>query len=555
MLSAARAILLGEAEVVLAGGTESMSNTPYLLPRARWGYRLGHDEIVDGMYRDGFNDPLSGLIMGETAEELAVESGHRRARPPTPTPPRPSAAARRRARRGRFAAEIAPVAVAGRKGETLVDADEHPRDGVTVEALAKLAPVFRPGGTVTAGNASGITDGAAALLVASEAAAAELGLPVAGWLLDWEVVGVDPRIMGIGPVPADPPAARRGAASASTRSRRSSSTRPSPRRRSPACAELPFDPARVNPDGGAIALGHPIGATGARILVTLLHGTGRPPASGSGSPRSASRAAWASPRWSSGADLGDPPCRASLLAYLREDKVGPYSTRSPRAGVDRGERRARDAGAPTARGRAASPRRRRRPAAHRRRRRRARALRRGAAIRGRALDPPVPERDQMEWELLDRARAGAAAGVRRSAAATRWSTSSWAARSTRTSSAPAGRAGHDCFADAGFALDHLAHAVTRERRRPPVRAPAARRWAPARRSTAATTRRVQPPGPRDGRRRAPRPTASSRPTALDDPAWWVRTVQWHPENLVADPAQRALFLDFLAAAARHAGTR
>ena len=270
VISAARTILLGEARVILAGGTESMSNTPYLLPRARWGYRLGSEEIVDGMYRDGFLDPLSGLIMGETAEELAAESGITRdASDAYAAETQRRCEAARKA--GRFAAEIAPVTVAGRKGEVLVAADEHPRDGVTVEALAKMAPVFRPGGTVTAGNASGITDGAAAILVASEEAAAELGLPVAGWLLDWEVVGVDPRIMGIGPVPATRNLlARRQLGFDAIEEIELNEAFAS---QALAClAELPFDRDRVNPDGGAIALGHPIGATGARILVTLLHG-------------------------------------------------------------------------------------------------------------------------------------------------------------------------------------------------------------------------------------------------------------------------------------------
>ena len=270
VLSAARALLLGEAGVILAGGTESMSNTPYLLPRARWGYRLGSSEIVDGMYRDGFVDPLSGLIMGETAEELAVESGVTRAASDAfaAESQRRCAAARQA---GRFAAEIAPVTVAGRQGETRVDSDEHPRDGVTVETLAKMAPVFRPGGRVTAGNASGITDGAAALLVATEAAAAELDLPVAGWLLDWEVVGVDPRIMGIGPVPATRRLlARRALDFAAIEEVELNEAFAC---QALAClAELPFERERVNPDGGAIALGHPIGATGARLLVTLLHG-------------------------------------------------------------------------------------------------------------------------------------------------------------------------------------------------------------------------------------------------------------------------------------------
>jgi acetyl-CoA C-acetyltransferase len=270
MISAARAILLGEAEVVLAGGTESMSNTPYLLPRARFGYRLGSDEIVDGMYKDGFNDPLSGLIMGETAEELAAESGITREAADlyAVETQRRCEAARGR---GRFAAEIEPIRIAGRKGDTVIAADEHPRDGVTLESLAKMPAVFRPGGTVTAANASGITDGAAALLVTSEAAAVRHGLVPAGYLLDWEIVGVEPRIMGIGPVPATRQLLQRNsldyAAIEAVELNEAFASQ------ALAClAQLPFDPARVNPDGGAIALGHPIGATGTRIVVTLLAG-------------------------------------------------------------------------------------------------------------------------------------------------------------------------------------------------------------------------------------------------------------------------------------------
>lgn len=276
VLSAARAIQLGEADVVLAGGAESMSNTPYLLPRARWGQRLGHAEVVDGMYRDGFDDPLSGLVMGETAEELAAEAGIDRA-----AADRYAAESQRRCQRareaGRFAAEIAPVEVpAGRPGKppTVVAADEHPRDGVTAASLARLPAVFRTGGTVTAGNASGITDGAAALLVASAAAAAELGLPVAARLVGWEVVGVEPRLMGIGPVPAVQRLLAKtgldGAAVGEVELNEAFASQVL------ACLnELEFDLGAVNPDGGAIALGHPIGATGARILVTLLHGMAR----------------------------------------------------------------------------------------------------------------------------------------------------------------------------------------------------------------------------------------------------------------------------------------
>jgi acetyl-CoA C-acetyltransferase len=270
ILSAARAIRLGEAEVVLAGGTESMSNTPYLLPRARWGYRLGHAEIVDGMYRDGFDDPLSGLVMGATAEELAAEAGVGRDEADAYAVESQRRCQRARAE-GRFTAEIVPVAVPGRKGETSVERDEHPRDDVELEALARMTPVFREGGTVTAGNASGITDGAAAVIVASEAAVDRLGLAPAAWLLDWEVVGVEPRIMGIGPVPATRRLLeRRGLDLEEIEAVELNEAFAS---QVVACLrQLPFASERVNPDGGAIALGHPIGATGARIVTTLVHG-------------------------------------------------------------------------------------------------------------------------------------------------------------------------------------------------------------------------------------------------------------------------------------------
>ena len=270
VLSAARAIRLGEARVVLAGGTESMSNTPYFLPRARWGYRLGHDEIVDGMYRDGFNDPLSGLVMGETAEELAEEAGvDRQASDAWAVASQNRSEAARGA--GRFESEIAPVVVKQRKGEITVEHDEHPRDGVVEASLAKLKPIFREGGRVTAGNASGITDGAAAMIVASEEAAIELGLPVAGILHDWEVTGVEPRIMGIGPVPAVRELLPRNGLDYGDIDQ--VELNEAFACQVLACLEdLPFDREKVNPDGGAISLGHPIGCTGARILVTLLHG-------------------------------------------------------------------------------------------------------------------------------------------------------------------------------------------------------------------------------------------------------------------------------------------
>jgi acetyl-CoA C-acetyltransferase len=270
VLSAARTILTGEARVVLAGGTESMSNTPYLLPRARTGYRLGNAEIVDAMYKDGFNCPLSNLAMGETAEELAEEMGIDRAASDAFALASQLRCERARAE-GRFESEIAPVTVPGKKGDVTVEKDEHPRDGATLESMTKLKPVFRDNGVVTAANASGITDGAAAIVVASRAAAHELGLPVVARLVGWEVVGVEPRIMGIGPVPAvrkllDKTGLDTGAIDEVEINEAFAA-------QVLACnRELGFDPARLNPDGGAIALGHPIGATGTRLLVTLLHG-------------------------------------------------------------------------------------------------------------------------------------------------------------------------------------------------------------------------------------------------------------------------------------------
>jgi acetyl-CoA C-acetyltransferase len=270
VLSAARTILTGEAGVVLAGGTESMSNTPYYLPRARTGYRLGNAEIVDGMYKDGFNCPISNLVMGETAEELAAEMGIDRAASDAFALESQLRCERARAE-GRFVSEIAPVTVSGKKGDVTIDRDEHPRDGATLESMTKLKPVFRDNGVVTAANASGITDGAAAIVVASRAAARELGLPVVARLMGWHVVGVDPRIMGIGPVPAVRKVLEKagldiGAIDEIELNEAFAA-------QVLACnKELGFDVSRLNPDGGAIALGHPIGATGTRILVTLLHG-------------------------------------------------------------------------------------------------------------------------------------------------------------------------------------------------------------------------------------------------------------------------------------------
>jgi acetyl-CoA C-acetyltransferase len=266
----ALSIAAGENEAVLAGGTECMSATPYLLTRARFGYRMGDSELVDGMYRDGFLCPLCGQLMGETAENLVREYGILREEGDAYAAESQRRAAEAMAS-GRFDAEIAPVTVAGRKRSTVVERDEHPRPGTTVESLAKLPPVFDPeSGTVHAGSSSGITDAAAALVLASEEEVHRAGVEPLGRVVAWTSAGVEPERMGVGPVPAlrsllakeklalsDIDLIELNEAFAA---------------QVIACArELPFDPARLNVNGGAIALGHPIGATGARIATTLLH--------------------------------------------------------------------------------------------------------------------------------------------------------------------------------------------------------------------------------------------------------------------------------------------
>src|SRR5256885_1018849 len=286
IILAAEKIMLGRANIVLAGGTESMSRVPYFAEGARWGARLGHVDLVDGMYRDGFNDPLSGLVMGETAEKLAAQYEISR--------DEQDEFALRSQRRaaaaiasGRFNDEIVSLSLwerAGVRGEAKAKVslhpkgegtksfttDEHVRADTSIESLSKLKPVFSKDGTVTAGNSSGITDGAASLIVMSKAALKDSGAEPLARIVDYEIVGVPPEIMGIGPVPA---------------------TRAILERQKLALADidlielneafaaqviacdrdLQFDQERLNVNGGAIALGHPIGCTGVRITTTLLH--------------------------------------------------------------------------------------------------------------------------------------------------------------------------------------------------------------------------------------------------------------------------------------------
>lgn len=270
ILLGAERIRLGRARVVLAGGAESMTRVPYLLDRARTGYRLGNAPLVDAMYRDGFLDPICGLLMGETAEKLAdlykISRDEQDAY---------ALESQRRAgaaiQENRFCREIVPVTVPGRKGETrTVERDEHPRPETTIEEIRKLPPVFREGGTVHAGNSSGITDGASSVLLMSESAAKERGLKPQGWVGESVVVGVDPSIMGIGPVPATRELLKRTGRKLSDYEL--VELNEAFAAQVLACdRDLQFDRARLNVNGGAIALGHPIGATGARIVTTLLH--------------------------------------------------------------------------------------------------------------------------------------------------------------------------------------------------------------------------------------------------------------------------------------------
>jgi acetyl-CoA C-acetyltransferase len=269
IMLAANEVRNGAAHACVAGGVETMSRNPFLLPDMRKGYRLGDRPVLDGNFQDGFHCPLVDGPMGGTAETLAERYEIDR-----DAQDRYAMESQRKAevaqKAGRFAEEIAPVTVKTRKGETIVDTDEHPRHGTSLESLAKLPAVFKKDGTVHAGNSSGITDGAAAVLVTSAGFARERGLTVMARLTGGAMAGVEPGIMGIGPVPAtkqlladtgvslgDIDLVELNEAFAA---------------QVIACdRELGLDPERLNVNGGSIALGHPIGATGTRIVVTLLH--------------------------------------------------------------------------------------------------------------------------------------------------------------------------------------------------------------------------------------------------------------------------------------------
>jgi len=266
---AAQAIMLGDAEVVIAGGMEGMSSAPYLLPKARYGYRMGHGEVIDHMIKDGLWCALSDCHMGSTAENVALEREISRF-----DQDEFSARSHQKAaaawEQGIFAEEVVPVEVKQRKGTVVVDRDEHIRPDTTVEVLSKLRPAFASDGSVTAGNASGINDGAAAVVVMSRNKAEELGVQPMASIRSYATAGVPPRIMGIGPVPATQKALAR--AGLSLQEIDLIEANEAFAAQSLAVGrELGWDWERVNVNGGAIALGHPIGASGCRILVTLLH--------------------------------------------------------------------------------------------------------------------------------------------------------------------------------------------------------------------------------------------------------------------------------------------
>ncbi len=266
---ACQEIATGNLECALAGGTESMSRLPYYLDGARWGYRLGNQELVDGMYRDGFFCPMAKMVMGETAEVLAEQY-----KIPREEQDEFALASQARAATaiaaGHFREEIVPVTLQSKKGTTIFDRDEHPFADATLEKLGRLSPVFSKEGTITAGNSSGITDGAAAVVVAGAAFVKEHNLKPLARVLAVTSAGVDPRIMGIGPVPA----LRKMAEKHHLKMADFDLVELNEAFAAQVLAcdrELHFDRDTLNVNGGAIALGHPIGCTGARITVTLLH--------------------------------------------------------------------------------------------------------------------------------------------------------------------------------------------------------------------------------------------------------------------------------------------
>ncbi|MGG7164218.1 acetyl-CoA C-acetyltransferase [Clostridium ihumii] len=267
---AAQIIKLGDADVILAGGTESMSNAPYVLPSNRWGQRMGDGKVVDTMIKDGLWEAFNDYHMGMTAENIAEEYNFTRE-----MQDQFSLTSQLRAEKaikeGRFKDEIVPVEIPQRKGDPIIfDTDEFPKANSTIEKLAKLKPAFKKGGTVTAGNASGINDGAAMLIIMAKEKAEELGIKPLATIKSYASAGVDPKVMGCGPIPATKKALEKVNLKVEDLDLIEANEAFAAQSLA-VLKDLNLNPEIVNVNGGAIALGHPIGASGARILVTLLH--------------------------------------------------------------------------------------------------------------------------------------------------------------------------------------------------------------------------------------------------------------------------------------------
>jgi acetyl-CoA C-acetyltransferase len=270
LILAAQSIILGDADIIVAGGVENMSQAAYLLPDARKGLRMGPAQFLDSMISDGLTDAFSSTHMGLTAENIAQRYNLSR-KEQDEFACASQSKAEAAVKSGRFSAEITPVVIPQKKGEpTVIAQDEYPRFGATVESLAKLKPAFKADGTVTAGNASGINDGAAALVLMSRQKAAELGLTPMATIRSYGVGGVEPEVMGLGPVPATRKALSRAGLSVNDLDLIEANEAFAAQALA-VDRELELPAEKLNVNGGAIALGHPIGASGARIVVTLLH--------------------------------------------------------------------------------------------------------------------------------------------------------------------------------------------------------------------------------------------------------------------------------------------
>lgn len=269
VMLAAQAIIAEDADIIVAGGMESMTNAPYVLEKARWGYRMGDGKLIDTLIKDGLWDAFNDYHMGVTAENIALQYDLTREEQDAV-----ALSSQQKAnyaiKEGAFTEEIIPIVVKSKKGDIMIDTDEYPKSTTTLDVLAKLRPAFSKNGTVTAGNASGINDGAAAVVVMSKEKADELGIKPLGRVISYASAGVDPSVMGLGPIPATQKALCKAKlnmddidlveANEAFASQWLAVSK-----------ELRFDTEKVNVNGGAIALGHPIGASGNRILVSLLH--------------------------------------------------------------------------------------------------------------------------------------------------------------------------------------------------------------------------------------------------------------------------------------------